>query len=215
MTKPHSTRSDSQSKPAKPYPDFPLTPHPTGRWCKKILGRLHYFGPLADPDGALAKYLEQKQRLHAGLTTSDNHEVLTVYRLCAKFLATKKVMRDAGELSVHSWADYARVCNRLVKAFGKGRQVADLRPEDFERLRTKMAASYGPVRLGNEINRTRVVFNYAFKNGLIDKPMVYGEGFRRPSRKTLRSTVLSKGPRCFRRTRSRRCSWRPGSPSGR
>ena len=25
-------------------PDFPLTPRPTGRWCKKVKGKLHYFG---------------------------------------------------------------------------------------------------------------------------------------------------------------------------
>jgi hypothetical protein len=27
---------------------FPLTPHPTGRWCKKIRGKIHFFGKLAD-----------------------------------------------------------------------------------------------------------------------------------------------------------------------
>ena len=39
-------------KPAKPYPDFPLTAHPAGYWCKKIRGRLYYFGPWADPNSA-------------------------------------------------------------------------------------------------------------------------------------------------------------------
>ena len=40
-----------------PYPDFPLSPHlPSNRWYKVIRGTRHYFGPLDDPDAALAKY---------------------------------------------------------------------------------------------------------------------------------------------------------------
>jgi|GEM_PF-186480 len=53
----------------KPRPDFPLTAHPRGYWCKKIRGRSHYFGKVAtDPDGtaALTKWLDQKDALLAG-----------------------------------------------------------------------------------------------------------------------------------------------------
>ena len=55
-----SGKSSKPARPYPPYPQFPLTAHPAGYWCKKIRGKLHYFGPWGDPDGALAKYLEQK-----------------------------------------------------------------------------------------------------------------------------------------------------------
>ena len=66
MSNSDSIASVPTGKPNKPWPEFPLFPHATGRWCKKIRGRLVYFGPWDDPDGALAKYLEQKDTLHAG-----------------------------------------------------------------------------------------------------------------------------------------------------
>src|SRR5260370_1434388 len=109
MSKKHSTPSTVSGKPAKPnkpYPEFPLTAHPAGYWCKKIRGKIHYFGPWADPDAALTKYLEQKDALHAGRTPRPDPEALTVKELANAFLNAKKATMNTGELSPRTWAEY-------------------------------------------------------------------------------------------------------------
>ena len=75
--------------------------------------------------------------------------------------------------------------------------VDDLTPADFERLRTVLAKKRGPVALGNEIGRVRMVFKYADDNALIDRPVRYGQGFKKPSKKTLRKARAANGKRMF------------------
>ena len=50
------------------------------------------------------------------------------------------------------------------------------------------------MALGNEIQRVRSVFKYAYDAGLSDKPMRFGPGFKRPSNKVLRKERNAKGP---------------------
>ncbi len=187
----------SRPKPAKPRPDFPLFPHAAGVWAKKIRGKLHYFGPWEDPEGAERKYDEQKEALHAGRKPREAAEGLTIKELVNQFLTAKLAARDAGELTPRSWLDYKAACDLLVSHFGKGRLVADLDPEDFAGLRKKMAKAWGPVTLGNVIQRMRVVFKFAWDNGLIDRPVRYGQGFKRPSKKTLRVHRAKQGAKLF------------------
>jgi hypothetical protein len=64
-------------KPPKPYAGFPLFPHSTGRWAKKIRKRFVYFTPWRTPLGeilpdgggwraALAEFERQAVDLYAG-----------------------------------------------------------------------------------------------------------------------------------------------------
>jgi len=55
------------------------------------------------------------------------------------------------------------------------------------------------VTLGNFIQRVRVVFKHAADNDLISRPVRYGQGFKRPSKKTLRLERASKGHNLFTR----------------
>jgi len=54
----------SSSKRKTRSDKFPLTLHKTGQFCKKIKGKLYYFG--TDKKDALERYLEQAIYLHTG-----------------------------------------------------------------------------------------------------------------------------------------------------
>jgi integrase len=211
MTKAHSTAHIRTRKPRKPktpekpHKDFPLFSRANGQWAKKVRGKIHQFGSWRDdPKGekALERWLEEKDALLAGRVPRSRlpgaQNGLTLEDLITRFLTTKGLMRDAGELSPYTWNSYADVCNQLLAQFGKDRLVTDILPEDFEQLRARWAKTYGPVRMGAEINRARVVFNYAEKNKLIPRgTMEFGEGFKRPSKKVMRLHRADQGKKLF------------------
>jgi integrase len=166
-------------------------------WAKKIRGKLYYFGPWSDPDGALAKYNEQKDDLHAGRKPREETGGTTVKEVANAFLVAKQALVDNGELSARTWADYKLASDHVVSAFGKGRLVADLGPDDFATLRNGMARKWGPYRLGTTIQCIRCMFRHAYESGLIDRPLRYGPGFRRPSKKTMRLHRAKQGAKLF------------------
>jgi integrase len=190
----HSTR---RRKPAKPYPNFPLFPHAAGYWAKKIRGKLHYFGRWDDPDAALAKYLDQRDDLHAGRTPRITPDGLTVRDLANRFLTMKSQQRDAGDIVARTFEEYYATCEVIVGAFGRDRLVDDLAADDFERLRAALAKRYGVHRLGNVIQRTRTVFKYALDSGLLARPVRIGPAFKKPPARILRAHRQKNGPRLY------------------
>jgi integrase len=214
--KANSKRKRRSSKPAidrppKPYDGFPLGAANCGSWAKKIRGKIHYFGKWGhvvkgkleriDEEGnwrpALEKFEQQRDALFAGRTPRVPGEGLTLRELCNRFLNAKKFNLESGELSPRTFAEYHRTTDRLIELFGKDRLVDDLAADDFERLRANVAKVWGPVRLGNEIQRVRTVFKYALEAGLTDKPMRFGSEFRKPSNSVLRKHRATNGERMF------------------
>ena len=186
MTK--STKSRIQNKPRKPYVDYPLYAHNTGRWAKRIRGKIHYFGPWDNPQRALEKLNQEWPYLSQGRTPppTDAGDTCTLRFLCNSFLTSKRNKLNSKELSERSFRDYFKTCEALISHFSRDRRVDDLRPDDFEGLRSKLAGRLGVVTLRNEINRCRVVFKFAHDQRLIDQPVNYGQSFNRPNAKSLR-----------------------------
>ena len=195
-------------RPKKPYAEFPLSPHPSGKWQKKIRGKIFYFGSWAkhvngqlvrvEGDGwkeALELYKAQADDLHAGRTPRVKGDVLTLANLCNSFLTSKLRKVESGELGKRQFQEYRETTDMLVVAFGKDRLVDDLAADDFQHLRADMAKRWGPVRLGNVITRVKSVFKYGVDNGLIGKPIRYGSEFRKPEKAVMRRHRAQNGQR--------------------
>lgn len=184
--------------PKKPRKNFPLWPHPTGQWAKKINGTTYYFGRWADPDAAEEKYLRERDDLLAGRVPRDREKSgETIGGLCKKFLEHKRSFLATKEISQRSVDDYDRICAKISVHFGEHRRVDDLTPEDLGRFRALLAENYGAVRLANEIIRARCVFKFAFDWGLIPSPVRYGGAFSKPKAAVLRRERQKKGKRLF------------------
>jgi hypothetical protein len=91
---PRLRKPRKQDRPEKPHKDFPLFPSGNGLWCKKILGKLHYFGSWRDdPKGvrALERWLGEKDELLAGrMPRGRKTGVATLSLLVNSFLNAKR-----------------------------------------------------------------------------------------------------------------------------
>src|SRR5262245_31523803 len=143
----------------------PLFPHQSGRWAKKVRGKLHYFGKVADdPKGvkALEIWVEQKDALIAGQPPRSKSGGLEIRDLCNHFLTSKMQLLRSREITPRTFDDYRSTTDRIIDAFGSRKLVSELTATDFEKLRTKLAETLGVVALSNAIQRIRSVFQYGF-----------------------------------------------------
>lgn len=211
-----SIQSRNPVRPEKPYEGFPLFAHQTGRWAKKVRQKILFFGrwgtntkgeivPVDDLEAsataALAEFNRQWPYISQGRTAPpiDVGAGCTIRDLCNAFLTTKLGRVQSGELSRYSFSEYQRSTDAMMEFFGRDRRVDDLRPDDFERFRQKLAKGVGIVTLKSKINRLRVIFRYASDRQLIDRPVAYGGAFDRPSAKSLKRARNEAGERLFER----------------
>jgi hypothetical protein len=125
----------STTKPDKPYPDFPLFPHASGKWAKKVNGKTLYFGKWNDPDGALEEY--------------QGSVILTLGALCEKFKKTKCLAHNTGEICSTTYADYVRTCTWLVDFVGASTPIGQITAMKLLDYKAHLAERRGLRSLGN------------------------------------------------------------------
>lgn len=176
-----------KTKPNKPYPTFPLTAHPNGQWCKKVCGRVHFFGIWADPKAALDEYNRQSADLHAGrkpaMRLSDK---VTIKDVANAYLATQKAKAERSLISPQWFDDCTRTLKDFTGQVGRDRPWDDLRPDDFARYRLGLYDRYGTCTVDRYITIVRAAFKHGYDTDLMDHPVKYGGMLNKPSKKEQR-----------------------------
>jgi len=191
----------TRQKPDKPRPDFPLTAHANGRWCKKVRGKVHYFGTWEDPDKAMDEWLDQKDALLAGRKPRKDTGEVTLKDLLNRFLYSKKLTVESGDITERTYNEYEATCDKISAALDTSLALVDITAEDFATLRAALAKgkkkTRGPGTLKGDLTRARMVFFYANETGLVDKPLRYRKPLKTPDAKTFRKLAAGRGPRMF------------------
>jgi integrase len=175
-------------RPAKPHPDFPLTPHGNGQWCKKIKGKVYYFGRWKeDREGkaALADWLARKDAIFGGmdqLRVATVEAGMTMGRLMGMFLEAKRTAAMiAKELSATTYGDYLRELQAFANATGTDAEVAKLKPEHFAAYAKALITER---KLGRHARKRTIAYikamlNWGADNGYYPTP-TFGTGFVAP-----------------------------------
>lgn len=193
--RPGAAAKSAENKPAgKPYKSFPLTPHRSGQFCKKIRGKIFYFGKVDDPDAALKRYHEHCRNLHSGKATRvERTDEITVAELANEFLSAKDRKRENGDIEAATFVEYHRDCELFVTFFGKGRSVSSITRDDLARYREYLSRGANATTLSNRVGNARSISKFAHDKELIDKPVRFGDEFKRPERRVIRRAKAKSG----------------------
>jgi len=186
-----------RKKPGKPYAEFPLYAHSGGVWAKRIRGKEHYFGPWSDPNGALDRYLKDRDFLFAG--QAPPQESCTLDEMVNRYIDAQNDKLAAGEITAVHLADCVRDGKRIIDCLGRSRPVETLQPSDFAKLRiAAMTGKRGPCNAttaSTTIVRQRSIFKWAHTNGLIPSSVNFGGAFSVPSARVRRRALQTNGPK--------------------
>lgn len=185
------------TKPQKPYPEFPLFPHASGQWAKKIKRRTYYFGKLEDWEGALKLFQEQVDYIQTGVVPPS--QSTTLADVLNSFGESKKQSLETEEIGERTYKEYIAVCDVIAK-LGKHRPIETINTADLTRLRTMLAKGtkgqlLSPVTHKRLLTFARMVFYHA--NEELGFNIRYRKKLRPPSAAVIGNHTNECGLRMF------------------
>jgi hypothetical protein len=152
MVIPNSKRKTRSNK-------FPLTLHKTGQFCKKIRGKLYYFG--TDRKVALSRYIEQAAYLHTGklLRPKSTVDQLSIKILCNLYLDYQHSRTAICEIKPRQVSDQIFLLKGFVSFVGPNRSVSDISTLDLQNYLQKLIkAGKSPNTINNRIAAVKAMY---------------------------------------------------------
>ena len=148
---------------------FPLTLHPTGQYCKKIKGKIHYFG--SDKKAALQKYLNEAARLY-GLQEDVQKlqdENMTLKQLCDMYLKYQHSKLQANSLTANHYNEQIGSLKKLMAFLGQNIEINKISTLNLQNYKRKIQNSHVSVsRLNLHISIMKALFHWARKNDILE-----------------------------------------------
>jgi integrase len=166
---------------------FPLTLHSTGQFCKKIKGKLYYFG--THKNAALERYLEQAAYLHTGKGTKPNsaNNNLSLKTVCNLYLDYQDSRATIAEITRSYVYDQTRLLRDFVRYIGPNRIISNISTIDLQNYRKKLVKTGKAANtINNRITAIKAMYTWALDNGVINST---------PNLKAIKKVVISKTER--------------------
>jgi integrase len=154
-----------------------LTKRKDGMYCKYIDGKMHYFGEVGCTEADATKELLDFLRFRAnGVPQPEAREDVPLHEIANRFLADAR-----GRVQPATYADYKAALKSFAEILGRDVLNSQLTAAQFHTVRVAWSKRFGAVRLGNQIQSVRTMFQWAVYNLIIDRVPMYGNRFDKPS----------------------------------
>ena len=193
------TKQTRERTPARPSPapnagvgkrarKYPLTLHPTGQYCKKIRGKIHYCGK--DEQEALRRSYEKAWALHAGASEPASLlDRLTLEDLCNLYLNHQLGRAKAGEIRERQYHEQKPRLRVFADFIGRGRLIREIKTIELLDYRKKrIEDGRAPVTINNELAIIKAVFHWVEQSEIIERGPRLDAVKKIPRKKVTRQT---------------------------
>lgn len=185
--KPTKPRQDSPPKPAWPHRNIVVMTPRGSQWTKRRREggkpKDYCFGPIDNPDLALARWLAVRDDWEAGRPVYPTGSLeparvigITVAEGLNRYLTWSLSELELGHCAQSTHLERVTTCGLIADALGRERVVDALTPEDFRRIQ-HTASGYQPIQRRKIIGLTKTAFNWLWDEGLLTQPLRFGRGF--------------------------------------